>query len=152
MIARVESEPCLECRNSRHGRCRKCYDARRAPSESTKARTSESLLSFWNQRPFDQLGIRGRKKRVIDEQGGKCNTCSIGQVWNGKPLVFQLDHIDGNRSNCSRANLQALCPNCHTQTPTFASRSVDEETRARILQGSRNGAASLHEKRRLLCQ
>jgi hypothetical protein len=37
-------------------------------------------------------------------------------------LVLQLDHIDGDRSNNTIDNLRLLCPNCHTQTPTFGAK------------------------------
>ena len=44
-----------------------------------------------------------------------CGTCS----WCDKPLSCQLDHIDGNNTNHRIENLRILCPNCHSQTPTF---------------------------------
>ena len=49
----------------------------------------------------------------------KCESCGIGDEWNGKPLVLQLDHQDGNPENNMLENLKILCPNCHSQTPTF---------------------------------
>lgn len=52
-----------------------------------------------------------------------CTECKIGSEWNAKPLVLQLDHINGNRKDCRKENLRFLCPNCHSQTPTFAGRS-----------------------------
>lgn len=53
-----------------------------------------------------------------------CILCKIGHEWNGKPLVLQLDHIDGNSDNNMPSNLQLLCPNCHTQTETFGSKQT----------------------------
>lgn len=50
----------------------------------------------------------------------ECEECGQGPVWNGKRLVLQLDHKDGDRTNNALVNLQILCPNCHTQTPTFS--------------------------------
>ena len=44
--------------------------------------------------------------------------------WNGKPLVFDMDHIDGNSDNNLRENVRAVCPNCHSQTPTFKAKNV----------------------------
>ena len=39
-------------------------------------------------------------------------TCSICK---NKLDVINFDHIDGNRSNNSITNCQALCPNCHAK-------------------------------------
>jgi hypothetical protein len=39
-------------------------------------------------------------------------------MWNGKPLLPTLDHIDGNKQNNLPSNLRLLCPNCDSQLPT----------------------------------
>jgi len=49
----------------------------------------------------------------------KCAECHNNGTHNGKPLVLQLDHIDGDNSNNELSNLRFLCPNCHSQTMTF---------------------------------
>jgi len=46
----------------------------------------------------------------------------MGPMWNDKPLVLQIDHINGVSNDNRIENLQILCPNCHTQTVTFAGR------------------------------
>lgn len=62
-------------------------------------------------------------KRYLKEvRGDKCEICNQGNIWNGIPLVLQLDHIDGNSDNNKLDNLRLICPNCHTQTSTFASK------------------------------
>ena len=40
----------------------------------------------------------------------------------GKKIVLELDHINGNHFDESEDNLRYLCPNCHSQTPTFRNR------------------------------
>lgn len=52
----------------------------------------------------------------------KCLECGI-QSWNGKPLSLQLDHINGNRTDNRITNLRILCPNCHSQTETYAGKN-----------------------------
>ena len=60
---------------------------------------------------------RIKKDKLLGEV--KCNECGIGEIWNGKHLSIELDHIDGNKHNNKRENLRYLCPNCHSQTHTF---------------------------------
>jgi hypothetical protein len=60
---------------------------------------------------------------VLDDQEGVCALCGIEAAWNGAPLEFVLDHIDGDSDNNRRANLRLLCPNCDSQLPTFKSRN-----------------------------
>ena len=52
-----------------------------------------------------------------------CEICSIGPEWNGKELVLQIDHINGDHHDNRIENLRILCPNCHTQTDTFCSKN-----------------------------
>lgn len=66
--------------------------------------------------------IDGIKRYLKEKHGDQCAICSLPPVWNGKPLVLQLDHINGDSDNNHPSNLRLLCPNCHTQTATFTSR------------------------------
>jgi hypothetical protein len=72
---------------------------------------------------FSRIGPVKRRLllRALTESGVqyKCKECGIGPEWLGKPLTLEVDHVDGNRSNNSKRNLRFLCPNCHTQTPTY---------------------------------
>ena len=53
-----------------------------------------------------------------------CEVCNIDNTWNGKLLVFEIDHIDGNRKNNWKSNLRYICPNCHSQTDTFRAKNA----------------------------
>lgn len=57
----------------------------------------------------------------------KCAVCGLGSVWNNIPLTLQVDHIDGNNHNNVLENLQWICPNCHSQTKTFAGRNLKNQ-------------------------
>lgn len=54
----------------------------------------------------------------------KCKSCGLGDRWNNQKLVLHLDHINGDRYDNRKENLRWLCPNCHTQTPTFSGRNL----------------------------
>lgn len=62
------------------------------------------------------------KKYILREREHECSVCGLKPEWNGKPLALQLDHIDGDSDNCIPDNLRLLCPNCHTQTPTYGAK------------------------------
>jgi Zn finger protein HypA/HybF involved in hydrogenase expression len=49
----------------------------------------------------------------------ECSKCSLVD-WMGQRIILQLDHIDGDRRNYLLSNLRLLCPNCHSQTPTYS--------------------------------
>lgn len=51
-----------------------------------------------------------------------CAICGIDALWNDLPLTLQLDHVNGISNDHRLENLRLLCPNCHTQTPTFSNR------------------------------
>lgn len=52
-----------------------------------------------------------------------CSECGLSTMWNTKPLVLVLDHINGVSDDNRVENLRFLCPNCHSQTSTFAGRN-----------------------------
>lgn len=74
---------------------------------------------------WKETGIIGKNtaKRYLSEKRGGCWECGTSE-WNGKPLVLELEHIDGDASNNSENNLSLLCPNCHSQTNTFKGRNI----------------------------
>lgn len=73
--------------------------------------------------PKIEQGLGGNYKRYLKEKfGAVCVECGQTESWNNKPLVLQLDHIDGNSDNNHPTNLRLLCPNCHTQTENFGSK------------------------------
>lgn len=62
------------------------------------------------------------KRRILQENvlEYKCTKCPNNGTHNNKPLTLQLHHKDGNNKNHLLANLEFLCPNCHSQTDTYA--------------------------------
>jgi DNA-binding CsgD family transcriptional regulator len=79
--------------------------------------------------PIDQLlGLsrsRQNLKRRLLEAGllpQRCQTCGI-EDWQGRALSLQLHHVNGKREDNRLENLTLLCPNCHSQTRTWAGRN-----------------------------
>ena len=67
-------------------------------------------------------GSPALKKYLIETRGEQCQECGQAGSWNNKPLVLQLDHIDGDSDNNLPINIRLLCPNCHSQTENFGSK------------------------------
>jgi 5-methylcytosine-specific restriction endonuclease McrA len=65
--------------------------------------------------------------------GYKCIECGNTGTHKNRPLVLQLDHIDGNAGNDKPKNLRLLCPNCHSQTDTFVAKNKGKGRTARGL-------------------
>ncbi len=65
--------------------------------------------------PHYKNGVANYKLRAIREQGNKCILCGNEGIWQGKELILDVHHIDGNRKNGAMSNLMVLCCNCHRQ-------------------------------------
>lgn len=65
------------------------------------------------------------KYRLVKEglKQWKCEKCGNEGVWEGKELVLELHHINGNHYDNRLENLQILCPNCHSQTDNFRNKN-----------------------------
>lgn len=58
------------------------------------------------------------KRYLLDKFQNSCSCCKISS-WNEKPIVLEVEHIDGNSDNNLEDNLTILCPNCHSQTNSY---------------------------------
>ena len=71
--------------------------------------------------PFEEWPVRLIKKQLFLKNGNTCEICSFEYTdpKTGKG-PFQIHHIDGNKNNWKKFNLEIRCLNCHWMTPNFA--------------------------------
>ena len=69
------------------------------------------------------------RQRLIEEglKERKCESCGLTE-WMGQEISLELDHINGTRTDNRIENLRILCPNCHSQTPTYRGRNKKNKT------------------------
>ncbi len=98
--------------------CRKCH-----PKKVTPANIASSQ--------FEYAGFK--LTRVLLESGRelKCENCGVGDTWQNQPMTLQVDHVNGVRTENSLSNLRFLCPNCHSQTPTYGFRGRKHKSRSK---------------------
>lgn len=78
-----------------------------------------------DQEYFCENGTANRdsvKKRIIRNNliPYQCAECGLKDIWNNKKITLQLEHKNGIPNDNRLINLCFLCPNCHSQTDTYA--------------------------------
>jgi hypothetical protein len=63
------------------------------------------------------------KRYLIEQRGHACEICRLS-TWLENDITLECDHIDGNHNNNVPLNLRLLCPNCHSQTPTYKAKNL----------------------------
>ena len=117
-------------------RGKKRPNKRGSPTEETKKKSSVSLYLYHAKKlelvDTSKASKQTRKRLLLKEQENRCLICGDLFIWMGNPLLAMEDHVDGNRDNNKRYNLRLLCPNCHSQTPTYGVRNISDEGRRKI--------------------
>ena len=78
--------------------------------------------------PYDRGCLKNRLIKDLKWKY-KCKECGQGDVWKGKKLTLELDHINGVNNDHRLENLRFLCPNCHTQMPTNKGSNVKRKNK-----------------------
>lgn len=114
-------KPSDEVRRTRVENAARARDALREKYDGSHPSRGRKIV------PDEMIFVKGvepmtawaRDRYLLTVSDYKCARCGNAGEWNGDPLVLQVDHIDGDRTNNVLDNLRLLCPNCHSQTPTF---------------------------------
>lgn len=96
----------------------KRLESLRTKRDSIKEKLVATANAKYVSKLFDELSVGLKRRRVLEEQSFKCSSCGLSE-WMGKPITLEIEHKDGNTGNNTRDNLMALCPNCHSYTPTW---------------------------------
>lgn len=73
------------------------------------------------------------RRYLFEKHDSKCSRCG----WNTKnpytnSVILEVEHIDGNSLNNKEENLDLICPNCHSLTPTYKALNYGKGNRARL--------------------
>lgn len=78
-------------------------------------------LETGNRNKGRNLIVTAAVKRYLREKFGnactRCGWCQKNPTTEEVPL--QAEHLNGNAADSSEENLDLICPNCHSLTPTF---------------------------------
>ena len=121
-ISKCEKAKCLNCGKELIKRTNK-FCSNKCQGEYKHKKLYELILKGDKSIMRANYSPKPFKDFILKEQGGVCAICGSSPTWNNKPLVFILDHIDGDASNNKRDNLRCICPNCDSQLDTYKSKN-----------------------------
>jgi len=131
---------CLNCKKELeyHAKYNTTYCNVQCQTEYALNKKYELFLSNPEENQRANFSYSTLKPIILKEQDHKCAICSMEDRWNNKPLVFIMDHIDGNASNNTRKNYRCICPNCDSQLDTYKSKNKNSARITRYKTGPSN--------------
>ena len=99
------------------------YMKQKNPLKANKSNIISDEQVFCENSQIDRNGLKRRliKNKLVPYV---CTGCLNNGQWQGKKLSLQLDHINGINNDNRPQNLRFLCPNCHSQTDTYAGKAL----------------------------
>ena len=60
------------------------------------------------------------RKYLFAKANNKCQKCGWAEIHSKtKTVPLEVNHINGDASDCREENLELICPNCHSLTENF---------------------------------
>ena len=116
---------CLNCKEELkfHAKYNTTYCSVQCQTEYARNRKYELFLTNPIENQKSNYSYHTIKPIILKEQNNKCAICQVENTWNNKPMVFIMDHIDGNAANNTRENYRLICHNCDSQLDTYKSKN-----------------------------
>ena len=124
---------CSECespiyrRPSELKRWKNHYCSECQPIKHRKRLEEEYEIYIQKWKRGEVSGLRGKyqiSKHIVrylfKKYENKCCECGWSEInkYTGN-IPLEVEHVDGDYTNCYEENLKLLCPNCHSLTPTY---------------------------------
>lgn len=124
---------CSKSCHSKHANLKAIPEELSPQQKTNRRRLKKEKSRFFNVNlPFDKIKNDLLPFWVMHDQEYSCFKCERIS-WNGCPIALELEHLDGDRTNNSRENLVCLCPNCHSQTPTWRGKNIKNTVSDEVL-------------------
>ena len=123
-------------RNTKSKYCSlQCQANHRSTQVWDKFLTSETPETYYDAGGQIRKAIRSRLLKAAGYQCQECGWSRVNPHTGNVPL--EVDHIDGDWSNCAVKNLRVVCPNCHSVTASYKAlnKGKGREYRRKVLQG-----------------
>src|SRR5579864_7456000 len=109
-----------ECR-AKFGFCSAAWEKARKRGEITTRKFGMPIAKLLSgPRNRHHVKVRLLRAGILKN---RCSECGIDE-WRGAPLSMHIDHVNGVKDDHRLENLRMLCPNCHSQTPTYGGRNA----------------------------
>lgn len=100
-----------------------CYKPNQGNKTNPKGKKEKDITEYKSRSGIKVRIIKDKLIPII------CDECKLEGIWNNKPIVLHLDHINGLANDHRLENLRFLCPNCHSQTNSYTGRNINKPCR-----------------------